>query len=413
MAHIAVAIPSLGIGGAERTVLTVARGLAARGHAVDLVLFIPQLAYPGELPTAARLFVLCGRRKWEERSPDMDVLAQWREARASLMQGAKLAAGLLRDFPGVAPVMLHRRALERALRLHRYVEREKPDILFANLRSSEIAAFHAARIGRSRAFPPVVPVAHGVETPKSRRARRRRIFFRSAAQIVAVSHGVSESISLATDVPKERISIIYNPTDIPAVRRRAEEAPGHPWFGDGGPPVVLGAGRLVPVKEFPTLVEAFRHVLAERPCRLVVLGEGPMRAEIEDRVRGLGLDAHVSLPGWVENPYAFMARAALFVLSSRHEGLGNVLVEALACGCPAVSTDCPGGPAEILRDPDLLAPVGDARALARAMLRALSRKTSEASLRAKASPFGAERAIDRYDDLISRLLAGHETERPA
>ncbi len=169
---------------------------------------------------------------------------------------------------------------------------------------------------------------------------------------------------------------------------------------------MLGVGRLALQKDFITLIEAFRRVRAERPCRLVILGEGPMRGELEGRVRALGLTAHVSLPGWAENPYAFMARAALFVLSSRHEGFGNVLVEALACGCPAVSTDCPAGPAEILEDPTLLAPVGDPEALAQVMLHALARPADRAALRAKATRFSAERAVVGYEEVVERVLRG-------
>ena len=114
----------------------------------------------------------------------------------------------------------------------------------------------------------------------------------------------------------------------------------------------------------------------------------------------------MSLPGWVENPYAFMARAALFVLSSRHEGFPGALVEALACGCPAVSTDCPAGPSEILEDPDLLAPVGDPEGLARVMLRALARPPDKTVLRANAARFSLQRAVDGYDTLVSALLSG-------
>ena len=187
--------------------------------------------------------------------------------------------------------------------------------------------------------------------------------------------------------------------------------PDHPWFRDGGSPVVLGVGRLVPQKDFTTLIEAFRLVLAERSCRLLILGEGPMRGDIEDRARSFGLDERVSMPGWVENPYAFMARAALFVLSSRYEGFGNVLVEAMACGCPSVSTDCPAGPAEILEDPDLLVPVGDSRALATAMLRVLARPVERAVLRASAARFSVERAVDGYDNLIRAVLSHNGTSK--
>ena len=119
-------------------------------------------------------------------------------------------------------------------------------------------------------------------------------------------------------------------------------------------------------------------------------------------VRALGLEDRVSLPGWAENPFAYMARAALFVLSSRYEGFGIVLVEAMACGCPAVSTDCPAGPAEILEDPGLLAPVGDPESLARTMLRQLSKPADKAALRARAARFSLERTVEGYE----RFLAG-------
>ena len=144
-------------------------------------------------------------------------------------------------------------------------------------------------------------------------------------------------------------------------------------------------------------------MLAERPCRLLILGEGPIRHELESRVSALGLEDSVSLPGWAQNPYAFMARAGLFVLSSRHEGFPGALVEALACGCPAVSTDCPAGPSEILEDPDLLAPVGDPEALARVMLRALARPADKAALRANAARFDLESAMDGYGKVVAAL----------
>ena len=113
----------------------------------------------------------------------------------------------------------------------------------------------------------------------------------------------------------------------------------------------------------------------------------------------------MSLPGWAENPYAFMSRAALFVLSSRHEGFPGVLVEALACGCPAVSTDCPAGPSEILEDPGLLAPVGDPKALAHVIQRALDRPVDKVTLRARAARFSVDRAVDGYERLIDRIGA--------
>ena len=406
MPHIAMVIPSLAGGGAERTVLRLAGGLAARGHRVDLVLFQPHTAYPAEAPEAARLLVLCGRRAWGGRNrQEMAAGAAWRPERAPLRQGARLAAGLVRDFPAAAPMLLRRAALGRALRLACYAAREKPDILFANLLQAEHAAFYAARLA-GPAFPPIVPVVRNVERADSRHTQRRRLLFPAAAHVAAVSRGAAADIAAVAGVPERRLSVLYNPGVTPEALRRAKEPPGHPWFSDGGPPVLLGVGRLARQKDFPTLIEAFRRVAAERRCRLLILGEGPMRPELEGRIGALGLEGQAALPGWVGNPYACMARAALFVLSSRHEGFPGALVEALACGCPAVSTDCPAGPAEILEDPALLAPVGDPEALARVMLRALARPADKAALRAKAARFSMQRAMEGYEGVVERVLQG-------
>ena len=227
----------------------------------------------------------------------------------------------------------------------------------------------------------------------------------NSVEAIAVSEGVLRSYESAGVIRPGQGRTIYNPACAPNTDELAKIEPDHSWFSDGGPPVILGAGRLVPQKDFSTLIDAFRVIRASRPCRLVILGEGPLRSELEARIASLGLEDCVSLPGWVENPFAFMARAAVFVLSSRHEGLPTVLIEALACGCPAVSTDCPAGPSEILEDPALLAPVGDPEALAQVMLRALDRPADRAALRAGAARFSVERAIDGYEALIADVLS--------
>ena len=396
-------IHSLTGGGAERTMLRTAGGLARRGHRVDIVLFAPVVAYPREVPRATRLIVLCERAEWAQRvRADMPEGVLWRSERFPSARLAGPVAGLVREFSSSATILLRPAALGRALRLALYIERERPDVVFANLTAAEYAAFFAARLVSSP--PPIVPVLRNVAEPGTKHTRRRRLLFPAAAHLVAVSRGVAENFAAVVGVPENRITVIYNPAALPTAIRRAEAAPDHPWFRDSGPPVVLGVGRLVPQRDFRTLIEAFRCVLAERPCRLLILGEGPMRAELEGRVQALGLDDRVSLPGWAENPYAFMARAGLFVLSSRHEGFPGALVEALACGCPAVSTDCPAGPSEILEDPDLLAPVGDPEALARVILRALARPADKAAFRTSAARFSMERAVDGYEALISDVL---------
>jgi glycosyltransferase involved in cell wall biosynthesis len=188
------------------------------------------------------------------------------------------------------------------------------------------------------------------------------------------------------------------------------EPASHPWMDDGGPPVILSAGRLAEQKDYPTLINAFARVAAQRPCRLIILGEGRLRKQLQRLVESLGLTDRVSLPGWVENPFAFMSRAALFVLSSRNEGLPGVLIQAMACGCPCVSTACPAGPAEILQNGRLgpLTPVGDAVGLAAAINSVLDRRTDGRTLRERAAHFSAETAVSAYDRLIMSVIREHD-----
>ena len=405
-AHIAMLIPSLCGGGAERSVLRTARGLVERGHRVDVVLFRPLVDYHQDVSQHVRIIILCGRRAWRRRSrADMPKGTVWSSERADTLNLVGLASGLVRDFRSKAPELLKYTAFRRAARFSRYVERERPDIVFANLPSVETAAFLGSRLVPSAHRPPIVPVIRGAVDYGPKYRCRRQLLFPEASGIVAVSQGVADFISATLDLPKDMIDTIYNPACMPDIAEQARVMPDHPWFRDDGSPIVIGVGWLNSQKDFPTLIRAFRLVRAQRPCRLLILGEGPMRHELEDLVIALDLEGQVSLPGWMFNPFAFMARAALFVLSSRYEGFGNVLVEAMACGCPAVSTNCPAGPSEILEDPDLLAPVGDPDALADIMLRALARPVDRETLRAKAKRFSLDRAADGYERVVTKLTA--------
>jgi glycosyltransferase involved in cell wall biosynthesis len=198
-------------------------------------------------------------------------------------------------------------------------------------------------------------------------------------------------------IPRGHIQVIYNPVVTPDSREQAGAPLEHPWFKAGEPPVLLGVGRLCPQKDFPTLIQAFAQARKERSARLLILGEGRERPALEALVRGLGLEQDVAMPGFVENPLPYMAQSSLFVLSSRWEGLGNVLVEAMYCGVPLVATDCRHGPREILADGKYgtLIPVGDASALARAIQSGLNGKALRPPPESW-QPFEAETVVSQY-----------------
>ena len=408
MAHILMAIRNLTGGGAERMVLWTTAGLEDRGHRVDIAIFDPTIAYTVNLPSQARLMILCGQSKSARWQPDtLPKQAYWRSERIPLVRTVSPIAKLVARY-GIRclTVFPQPRVLEWACRLAHYFEHEQPDIVFGNLGHSEFAALLGVRMAFvQEARPPVVSIQHlGLKSGTSY-ARYVRCLSAEFAHHVTVSHAVAESLSSTCHVPEEKITTIHNPVDLTSIARQAAAPTDHPWFSDGGPPVILSAGRLEPRKEFFTLLDAF-HILRRsgHDCRLLVLGEGVLRGALEDRVQALGLEDQVSLPGWVENPFSYMSRSALFVLASRWEGFGMVLAEAMACGCPAVATDCPGPP-EILQDPDLLAPVGDPDALAQVMLRVLNRPRNREEMRAKSAQFSVERCAAAYETLIARVLA--------
>jgi glycosyltransferase involved in cell wall biosynthesis len=219
--------------------------------------------------------------------------------------------------------------------------------------------------------------------------------------IVAVSQGVADDLAQQIGIPRERIQVILNPIVTPELQRKAKAPLEHPWFSPGQPPVVLAVGRLHPQKDYPTLLEAFAQVRQARPARLLILGEGGERSRLEALIHQLGLEEDVSLPGFVENPFAYMSHASVFVLSSRWEGLPTVLIEALYCGAPLVATDCPSGPREILANGQYgrLVPVSDVRALAKAVEVTLDGDTPSPPPESW-RPFELKTVVDQYTRLM-------------
>jgi glycosyltransferase involved in cell wall biosynthesis len=274
---------------------------------------------------------------------------------------------------GVRLVDLKRsRVILGLLPLVSYLRREQPAALISFLDHAGIVALWARRLsGTSTRVICTVHNALTTAAPTSSNLRSRimplflRVFYPSADEVVAVSEGVAHELSKATGFPLKRIRVIYNPVITDDLLSARTRTPPHPWLTDGGPPVVLGVGRLTRQKDFESLIRAFAQVRQHQRARLLILGEGPERPALEALIRQLGLESEVSLPGFLPGAHECMAKAAVFVLSSIWEGLPTVLIEALAVGTRVVSTDCPSGPREILRGGELgrLVPPGDLAAL--------------------------------------------------
>lgn len=330
---IALFTVSLEVGGAERVLVTLANRFAALGHTVEVVLMKPE----GELRSE-----LCP----EARIVDLNTY----------------------------------RALRTVVPLARYLRRARPNALLSTLSQPNLVAILARRLARV----PTRIVVREASTPtrefeQAVQSKDRIVpaliarLYRRADAIVAVSHGVQRDLIRLTGLSESRIPCIYNPVITAQLRQLREEPLQHPWFEAGAPPVVLAVGRLTAAKDYPTLLRAFAQARQSHPARLLILGEGELRAELWRLVEALRLTDAIAMPGYEPNPFAYMRRARVFVLSSQYEGLPNALIQAMACGCPVVSTDCPSGPREILDNGryGALVPVGDVDALAQAILRGL------------------------------------------
>ena len=368
--HVALYMQSFTGGGAERVMVNLALGLAARGLRVDLVVARAEGPYLSLVTPDIRLIDLQCQRS-------------------------------LTSLPGLV----------------RYLGRERPDALLSALGQSNLIALAAAAVARFQGRVVISIHTHLSGHYRHAAGAKNQIFlhlcrrfYRRADAIVAVSHEAATDLKQAFGLPPDRVRMIYNPVVSPALFLSAKEPVEHPWFIQGQPPVVLAVGRLCEQKDFLTLLRAFAQVRSCLPARLLILGEGPSRSQLEAAVSELGLSDSVALPGFVANPYSYMARAAVYALSSRWEGLPTVLIEALACGVPVISTDCPSGPREILRDGHYgsLVPVGDVNALARSLEEVLRGGGLPAPKESWAA-FETVRAVANYERVL--LGAGGAPEK--
>lgn len=365
--RLAIFLPSLVAGGAERAMLNLATGMADRGLNVDLVLASAHGPYLPHVPQRIRVIDL-----------------------------------------GV------RRVLASTARLARYLRIERPEVLLAAMDHANLVALWARELSatRTRVFVSTHSmISHSLKGEVPWRERLIpalvRGFYPRADAVVAVSDAVAQDLARVGRIRRERIHVIHNPIVMPGLARLASVTPQHPWFEGIEVPLVSAAGRLAREKDFPTLLRALRLVVRARPARLAILGEGPQRAAMEALIRDLGITGLVEMPGHVDNPYSWMARSSVFVLSSAWEGLPTVLIEAMACGTPVVSTDCPGGVREILFDGKLgtLVPVGDETSMAQAILDVLASPPPKEPLRQRAMDFSLHASVERYLSLISPLVA--------
>lgn len=368
MARLAIFIPDLRGGGAERTALTLAEGFINRGHEVELVLLRAAGELMDAVPPKARIIELKANRIRETIRP-----------------------------------------------LVTYLRHERPDALLAVMWPLTVVAVLARIV--SKAETKIVVSDHGIlsehyaRRPAILAALRlsTRLLYPRADARMAASQGIAADLAKLSGIPNDTIQVIHNPIAVP-IEQIGDDKLAKPLWGDAKSRI-LAVGALKPEKDYGLLIEAFATLPRERNAGLMIVGEGQLRPQLEGLADRLGVGDRVSLPSF-RDPWPYYVSADLFVLSSRSEGFGNVLVEALAAGLPIVSTDCPG-PREILEGGKwgALVPAGDRDSLAEAMEQALDRSVDKQGLKARSAQFGPDIALDAYLAVLLGQTQSEDTAR--
>jgi len=364
---IALFLPSLRGGGAERVMLNLSKGLINHGYQVNLVLVKAEGDYLSQVPAGVRIMDL--------KSP---------------------------------------RVLLSLSGLINYLRHEQPIAMLSAMGHTNIIAIWAKRIAGVKTKLVVSEHSTLSKVTKQTRNTRSRIMpllmrftYPKADAVIAVSKGVAEDLAQVIGLSRSLIQVIYNPVVDEELLAKSHEPLDHPWFQPDEPPVILSVGRLTQVKDYSTLLRAFALVRAKVPARLMILGEGEDRSHLEKLTQELDIAEDVAMPGFVYNPYNYMAKAKVFALSSQWEGFGMVLVEAMACGTPVVSTNCPYGPSEILADGKYgkLVPVGNPETLAIAILQTLKNPPNKSVLKDRIKAFHVDDITQKY---LQVLLPGED-----
>lgn len=386
-------------GGIDRNQWRLGNELARRGHTVDFLITepLPQFAIEN-LPERISIRLLPSSNSIRTRIFVFSAARSFRHAALMPVLLARKPSRLLRHAPG----------------LRHYLDRYQPERLISAGTYENLAATLAWRSSERHTtliLSERNPISNTLHQRKhARRWRWRHIrplidhLYNEADHIVSVSRHVQNDLTETLELSAVPTSVIYNPAYPENLDAKIATGADHRWLQDRTIPLLVAIGRLQPQKAFDCLIEAVAKLQTQRPVRLLIIGDGPSRSTLESMITDRNLAGCVELAGYQPNPFPFLANANLFVLSSRYEGFGNVLVEALACGCPVVSTDCPGGPREILVDGKfgrLVAP-GDTDALAKGIAQALDNPVNEVELRHRALKFSVERAAEDYLALPAR-----------
>jgi glycosyltransferase involved in cell wall biosynthesis len=298
--------------------------------------------------------------------------------------------------------------------LIRYLRAHRPQVVWSGAKSMNPLIL-AARLLSGISARLVLTITNDLYHRSSREDRGQRfsvlvirVLYRLADRVITLSQGMTDDLIHKEGLPADLFAVIPPPIDLERIRSLAREPVDHPWLQPDGPPVVLNVARVAAQKDQSNLVRAFAQATrSRRDLHLIVVGDytDETRRTLLDEAKLLGVEQRVDLVGFDPNPYRYMARSAVFALSSLWEGFGIVLAEAMACGCPVAAVDCPYGPSEILQDgrAGVVVPMWNSAALSRAILQQLAAPTPAHVLEKRAVDFDQPNLMDRYDEVLREL----------
>ncbi len=365
--HVAIFSPDLNLGGAQRVTVNLANGLSNRGYDVDFIMPIKQ----GEL--------------FDDISETVEMVF------------------LRKDFWPVIG------SISCVPDYKRYLEREKPDVILSQRTHGNVISILATKVAKHQ-FPIAVTEHTWYDRADNLKDKitlsLANILYNQSDAVVCVSEGVARSVISTARVSENKLWKIPNPLEIKSIVEQSLEPLDHPWFKDDELQVILAAGRLEPVKNFSLLVEAFRNIHQNnQQARLVILGDGNEQEHLQSQLEMYGLENVAELPGHVNNPYKYMRNADVFVLTSIYEGFGNVLIEAMASGCPVVSTNNSSGPVEILDEGKYGTLVkSDPTQICKEIENTLASPVNQEMLLERAYDFTPEVILNDYEHLIQTLI---------
>ncbi len=392
--HIAFILNSLAGGGTEKVILTLAEEFISRGIKVDLLVCKHDGALIKNTPQGTNVIELKKHNrltlfKYIFKLPPVD----WLSLVAILFS---------RKIP---------KPFSRIPSLQKYLALSKPEAILSSQNTVNIVSLWTKSLSttntnfiirQSNFLSKSMPAGKNYIERKILLPLAKR-WYKRADKIITVSHEIQDDLIKNFLINKNKITTIYNPLHLIKITKLASKKPDDPWFTDSIP-IVLAVGRLNKVKNYPLLFKAIKKVNEHQHVRLIVLGDGSERESLEHLANKLNIKSFMKMPGYMSNPYQYMKHSDVFALSSNHEGLPNVLQEAMACGCKIISTDCPSGPKEILSNGSYgkLIPVNDVDAMASAITASINENIDKNKLYRQASYISLDKIVNTYIKFISR-----------